>query len=435
MLLLLDNLEQVIEAAPELSELLSACPNLTLLVTSRELLRVGGEVEYAVPPLAQDEAVSLFCARSQLEPERRLPSSAVVSTTCRSQSSCSCPYQRPHARADFGATVPAARPAQGRPRRRSPAADPESNDRVVLRTPLTRRTAALRPPVRLRGAARWKPWRRSQVPTSTRFSRSSRRAWCALPTGGTGCWRRSANMRRSGSARRARRMTCSAHTRPITSRVAEHTGADDASSALQRTSGSSAAIFARASHVPSELSRAGLPSHRHRESECSRPHPTSRACRVTLEEPGFCEESLALAREIGDNAGIAQALHELGEAACSDGDYDAATSLYQQAVEAARAAGAKRGRVDRKPRLGRVSSGRLRTRYAALRGIRGAIQGEGARERRCRPAVQRGRRQRHARPTGRGSSPHQGMPPDRQRAAVPPDDRIVSRCDCGRRGR
>jgi len=65
MLLLLDNLEQVIEAAPELTALLAACPNLTLLVTSRELLRVQGEVEYPVPPLAEAEAVSLFCERAQ----------------------------------------------------------------------------------------------------------------------------------------------------------------------------------------------------------------------------------------------------------------------------------------------------------------------------------------------------------------------------------
>jgi predicted ATPase len=66
--LLLDNLEQVVECASELSELLQACPNLTLLVTSRELLRISGEVEYAVPPLAEPEAVSLFCERAQLEP-------------------------------------------------------------------------------------------------------------------------------------------------------------------------------------------------------------------------------------------------------------------------------------------------------------------------------------------------------------------------------
>jgi predicted ATPase len=68
MLLLLDNLEHVIQAAPELSALVNACSNLKLLVTSRELLRVEGEVEYAVPPLALPEAVSLFCERAQAEP-------------------------------------------------------------------------------------------------------------------------------------------------------------------------------------------------------------------------------------------------------------------------------------------------------------------------------------------------------------------------------
>ena len=60
LLLLLDNLEQVVEAAPELAALVEACPNLVLLVTSRELLRVRGEVEYEVLPLAEPDAVSLF---------------------------------------------------------------------------------------------------------------------------------------------------------------------------------------------------------------------------------------------------------------------------------------------------------------------------------------------------------------------------------------
>jgi predicted ATPase len=68
LLLLLDNFEQVIGAAPELAALVEACPNLRLLVTSRELLRVRGEVECEVLQLAEPDAVELFCARAQTEP-------------------------------------------------------------------------------------------------------------------------------------------------------------------------------------------------------------------------------------------------------------------------------------------------------------------------------------------------------------------------------
>ena len=69
LLLVLDNLEQVIESAVELAALLQACPKLRLLVTSRELLRVDGEVVYPVPALAEPEAVELFCARARTDPD------------------------------------------------------------------------------------------------------------------------------------------------------------------------------------------------------------------------------------------------------------------------------------------------------------------------------------------------------------------------------
>jgi predicted ATPase len=67
MLLLVDNLEQVVDAAPGLADLVEACPNLAVLVTSRERLRVRGEIEYPVAPLADVEAAALFAARAQVE--------------------------------------------------------------------------------------------------------------------------------------------------------------------------------------------------------------------------------------------------------------------------------------------------------------------------------------------------------------------------------
>jgi predicted ATPase len=52
LLLVLDNLEHLLEAAPEVAVLLSTCPSLKILATSRAPLRLRGEREYPVGPLA-----------------------------------------------------------------------------------------------------------------------------------------------------------------------------------------------------------------------------------------------------------------------------------------------------------------------------------------------------------------------------------------------
>jgi predicted ATPase/class 3 adenylate cyclase len=51
LLLVLDNFEQVLDAAPQLAELLTACPRLSMLVTSREPLQVRAEYQVPVAPL------------------------------------------------------------------------------------------------------------------------------------------------------------------------------------------------------------------------------------------------------------------------------------------------------------------------------------------------------------------------------------------------
>ncbi len=65
MLLVIDNFEQVVDAAPQLARLLERVPAVKLLVTSREPLRIAAEREYPVPPLPQAEAVALFTARAR----------------------------------------------------------------------------------------------------------------------------------------------------------------------------------------------------------------------------------------------------------------------------------------------------------------------------------------------------------------------------------
>jgi predicted ATPase/DNA-binding CsgD family transcriptional regulator len=102
-LLILDNFEHVIAAASALPDLLAACPNLKIMVTSRQSLRLRGEQEFAVPllglpdleRLAQDAdlgavlprypAVALFLERMraiQLDFEPEKAALQAIATIC-----------------------------------------------------------------------------------------------------------------------------------------------------------------------------------------------------------------------------------------------------------------------------------------------------------------------------------------------------------------
>ena len=100
LLLVLDSCEHVIDAAAKLAEvLLCSCPHVTVLATTRELLKIMGEHVYRVPPLAfpadgQDEAsdilahsaVRLFIAKAQvLDPDFAVDATslAAIAAICR----------------------------------------------------------------------------------------------------------------------------------------------------------------------------------------------------------------------------------------------------------------------------------------------------------------------------------------------------------------
>jgi len=100
MLIVLDNFEQVLAAGADVAGILGRAPHVTMMVTSRFLLRVGGEREYPVSPLrlpdagdlasterlARTEAVALFVARARaLDPRFALDAATApaVAGICR----------------------------------------------------------------------------------------------------------------------------------------------------------------------------------------------------------------------------------------------------------------------------------------------------------------------------------------------------------------
>ncbi|HET7378510.1 MAG TPA: adenylate/guanylate cyclase domain-containing protein, partial [Gaiellales bacterium] len=69
-LLVLDNLEQVLDAAPSVGEWLTRCPLIVVLATSRESLRITAEVEYPLSQLGESTAVELFRRRARAHSPR-----------------------------------------------------------------------------------------------------------------------------------------------------------------------------------------------------------------------------------------------------------------------------------------------------------------------------------------------------------------------------
>ena len=65
LLVLVDNFEQVVEAAPTISSLLAGTPNTVVLITSREPLHVDSEHRFPVEPLPDDDAGALFLERAR----------------------------------------------------------------------------------------------------------------------------------------------------------------------------------------------------------------------------------------------------------------------------------------------------------------------------------------------------------------------------------
>ena len=148
----LDNLEQLLpDAARPLAELLAAAPALRIVATSREPLRIAGEVEFDLPPMDEGDAVTLFIERAQAvradvgdspavhELIRRLDGLPLAIELAAARVKLLGPEQLLER---IGA---AARPAQGRPRRRRAPCNAARHDRLELRPARRRRTAALRP--------------------------------------------------------------------------------------------------------------------------------------------------------------------------------------------------------------------------------------------------------------------------------------------------
>jgi predicted ATPase/class 3 adenylate cyclase len=82
LLLLLDNAEHVVDAAPGIADMLAAAPRVRVLVTSRAPLHVAAELQYLLEPLRQSDATTLFIERAR-SVGRRVEPGDTIDAICR----------------------------------------------------------------------------------------------------------------------------------------------------------------------------------------------------------------------------------------------------------------------------------------------------------------------------------------------------------------
>jgi predicted ATPase len=252
LLLVLDNLEHLLDAAGLVSEWLAACPGLKVLATSRERLRLQGERVYPVPPLSLpdpagpdpggSEAIRLFVERARaVEPGFTLTDDdAAVAEICRRLDGLPLAIELAAARvrllppramvARLGQRLPLLTggprdlPARQRALRDAIAWSHDLLDEPERR--LFRRLSVFVGDWTLDAAEAMCAGDESglPVPLSTLHSplsrpspRSSTRTWCrgrtrAAVSRGSGCWRRSASTGSSSSGLVVRRTRCAVGT-------------------------------------------------------------------------------------------------------------------------------------------------------------------------------------------------------------------------------
>ena len=224
LLLLLDNFEQLIEAAAVVGELLQAAPRLRVLSTSRARLHVYGEHELEIPPLPAAEAEELFVRRARAT-GRELPPGELVTEICSRLDGLPLAIELVAARtaeltpAELVSSLDDKLELASKGARDLPERQQTLPRRSAGATICSTRTsnACSRSSAPSRAASPATRCRRSAVPTRPSSSPGSPRpTWSGgRTTAAFGCSKRSASTPSSASSNRARLMACGVATRTI----------------------------------------------------------------------------------------------------------------------------------------------------------------------------------------------------------------------------